>query len=52
MIWADGARYEGHYKINLRHGLGRLIHADGDFYEGYWLAGRAHGFGTFIPNQK
>ena len=33
-IHADGTRYEGEWKKNLRDGYGRMISANGDVFEG------------------
>lgn len=47
--------YEGYWRDNQAHGMGRLIHADGDVYDGAWEADKgifkyvriAHGYGTY-----
>lgn len=38
--------YEGYWKANKRHGLGRLITIDGDNFEGFWRFDYKRGFGT------
>ena len=30
----DGSRYEGFWKNNVHHGVGRLIYANGNIFEG------------------
>lgn len=42
-IWTDGSIYEGWFKQDKAHGMGRLIHADGYTYEGLWEADMASG---------
>ena len=32
LLWPNGSRYEGMFKINYQGGKGRLIHSDGDVY--------------------
>lgn len=40
-IWADGRRYEGAWRNDQRHGLGRETNADGSLYhEGQWANGQ------------
>ena len=43
----DGSIYEGWYKDDRAHGLGRLIHTDGYIYEGDWVDDKAEGYGTY-----
>lgn len=41
-IWADGRRYEGAWRNEQQHGLGRQTNADGSLYhEGQWANGQA-----------
>lgn len=47
MITFSGEVYEGHWKANKQHGMGRLIHIDGDVYTGEWENNMANGFGTY-----
>mmetsp|Transcript_20314 Transcript_20314/g.20321 ORF Transcript_20314/g.20321 Transcript_20314/m.20321 type:complete len:84 (-) Transcript_20314:199-450(-) len=42
-----GRIYEGFWKDNKKHGLGRQIGAKGDVYQGYWLDGKRNGFGVY-----
>jgi hypothetical protein len=44
---ADGSRYRGQWRGDLRHGIGVLVRRDGQWYEGTFADGRAHGHGTF-----
>ena len=37
MIWPDGSKYEGFWKLDRANGQGRLIHANGDVYQGEWV---------------
>ena len=41
----DGARYQGSWERNLKHGIGRKVYANSDAYEGLWQYGRAEGPG-------
>lgn len=34
MTWADGAKYEGDWKMGYACGQGKFLHVDGDVYEG------------------
>ena len=34
--WADGSKYEGHYKEGKKHGQGTYIWSDGSKYIGNW----------------
>lgn len=38
--------YEGYWRANKRHGLGRLITIEGDNFEGFWRFDYKRGFGT------
>ena len=35
--WSDGATYIGEFKVDKRHGFGRLKAIDGLVYEGDWV---------------
>lgn len=43
----DGSRYEGFWKADKQHGLGREEWPDGALFEGEYLEGKKHGKGTF-----
>lgn len=32
----EKARYEGHYKHGMKHGIGKMTFPNGDIYEGEW----------------
>jgi len=38
--------YEGEWKEDMPHGLGRKVWSDGASFVGYWDGGKFHGFGT------
>lgn len=42
-----GAKYEGAFKDNWRHGKGKMTHADGACYDGDWKDDRQHGSGKW-----
>ena len=42
-----GSRYEGDFKENARHGVGKYILPDGSVYEGEWRENLMSGRGTF-----
>lgn len=43
--WSNGDAYDGHWKLNCRHGDGVMRWAAGGAYEGEWRRGRPHGKG-------
>ena len=46
-MFADGERYEGQWKNNMKHGQGIFTFADGNVYEGEYKHGRREGQGRF-----
>ncbi|TPX37799.1 hypothetical protein SeLEV6574_g07866 [Synchytrium endobioticum] len=44
----DGARYDGDWRDDARHGFGRMEYAGGDVYEGEWRDGRRCGHGVLL----
>jgi hypothetical protein len=42
-VSANGARYEGAWRLDQRHGRGKFRAADGCEYVGEWRHDRAHG---------
>jgi hypothetical protein len=42
------ALYEGFWKNDMAHGLGRRIYITGDVYRGAWKLGKAHGHWYFF----
>jgi len=46
MDYESGARYEGEWHADMRHGNGKYIFANGNCYEGGWRNGTWHGMGT------
>ena len=47
MTYANGDKFEGQWKDDLRNGYGRLTFAKaGDFYEGEWQNDTMHGRGV------
>lgn len=42
-----GARYEGSWVDDQRHGQGTYVYASGAMYEGGWEEGRMHGRGCY-----
>ena len=39
--------YDGQYKDDLKHGVGKFVWADGRFYDGEWKNGQRHGRGMY-----
>ena len=44
------AKYTGHWRDNLHHGVGKYEFPDGSFYEGEWLGHMMHGEGTYVAS--
>jgi hypothetical protein len=42
--------YEGYWKDNMAHHLGRLIHSDADVYEGQWEFDKGNFFGLVFKS--
>ena len=42
-----GAKYEGDYDNDLKHGQGVYTYPNGDVYEGEWKEGLRHGSGKY-----
>ena len=42
-----GNKYEGEWKNNARHGIGKMLYAGIGEYHGYWENGKRHGEGVF-----
>ncbi|RAL48785.1 hypothetical protein DM860_001105 [Cuscuta australis] len=51
-IWSDGCRYEGEWRLGMRHGYGTLKWPSGAVYEGEFSGGYMHGTGTYITHDK
>lgn len=49
---AEKARYEGDYKNNMKHGVGKMTFPNKDVYEGEWFENKMQGTGTYIYNSK
>ncbi|XP_038130441.1 MORN repeat-containing protein 2 [Cyprinodon tularosa] len=47
----SGAQYEGEFKDNMYHGLGKYIFPDGSVYKGCFCNDRLEGEGTFTDAQ-
>ena len=43
----DGAKYEGEYQNDLKHGRGKYTYPNGDVYDGEWSEGKRHGKGMY-----
>ena len=51
MFTENGDRYDGEWKQNKKHGMGKYKFAKGDYYEGTFEDGLKHGEGTYrYPN--
>ena len=46
----EKARYEGDYKDNMKHGVGKMVFPNKDVYEGEWFENKMQGTGTYIYN--
>jgi len=44
--WADGSKYDGHWKNNKMEGFGKFSWNNGRYYEGEWKDNMMHGKGT------
>jgi len=48
---ANGDKYDGEWKQNCKHGIGKMTYNKKGEYQGYWENGRRHGEGVFVyPN--
>ena len=43
----EKARYEGSWKDNQKHGVGKMVFPNGDTYEGEWFENKIQGTGTY-----
>ena len=46
-VQATGAKYEGEYQNDLKHGRGKYTYPNGDIYDGEWSEGKRHGKGLY-----
>ena len=46
----EKARYEGAYKDNMKHGVGKMVFPNKDVYEGEWFENKMQGTGTYVYN--
>ena len=44
--WSSGAKYEGQFKTDRRHGIGTYYFSNGDRYVGNWVDGNMTGQGV------
>ena len=44
---SKGEKYDGEWKINKKHGIGRMTYEKAGEYNGFWENGRRHGEGVF-----
>lgn len=47
MMWLDGARYEGNWKMGMARGNGKFYDVLGNVYEGNWVHSQRNGVGVF-----
>jgi len=53
MTYADGkSSYNGYYKDNLKHGIGKYVSRDGSSYEGEYIKGFRCGKGKYISQNE
>ena len=50
--WADGGRFEGHFKNSSKNGHGTYFNEESGNYTGEWANGRPDGVGTFIAKDN
>ena len=51
LYFTTADRYDGMWRQNIKHGLGKMVYNKKGEYQGYWENGRRHGEGVFIyPN--
>lgn len=46
-VQASGAKYEGEYQNDVKHGRGKYTYPNGDVYNGEWNEGKRHGKGLY-----
>jgi radial spoke head protein 1 len=44
---SSNEKYDGEWKHNMKHGIGRMTYAKAGEYNGFWENGRRHGEGVF-----
>lgn len=44
---AKGEKYDGEWKKNMKHGIGKMTYEKAGEYNGFWENGRRHGEGVF-----
>ncbi len=48
---SNGDKYDGEWRQNRKHGIGKMVYNGKGEYQGYWENGRRHGEGVFTyPN--
>ena len=45
--YVNGAKYQGLFHLNKKHGRGKLFFTDGTVYEGEWINDLYEGFGIY-----
>ena len=48
----SGDEYEGDFKANKKHGIGKMVYKQKGEYYGYWENGKRHGEGVFTYINK
>ncbi len=55
-MYQSGYEYEGEFKANMKHGIGKMTYRTKEDYKGeyygYWENGRRHGEGVFTYPSK
>lgn len=46
--FVEKARYEGNFKDNMKHGVGKMTFPNGDTYEGQWVENKIQGEGSYV----
>ena len=47
-----GAKYDGQYENDLKHGQGKYTYGNGDIYKGQWKEGKRHGSGSYTYKES
>ena len=52
LLQETGAKYDGQYENDLKHGQGKYTYGNGDIYKGQWHEGKRQGKGVYIYKEN